>query len=97
MLEVGGLSDDGRTSLSPEAQAWYAGAVEAINQGEMIPSPMVAHHQTAEDGLDNIDDDGAYTKERGEPSTDQREEKDDVPDLAADNRNDASDATKLLS
>jgi hypothetical protein len=39
VLEVGGLSDDIRVNPSPEAQAWYAAAVEAINPGEMIPSP----------------------------------------------------------
>ena len=43
-------------SLSPEAQIWYRTAVDAVNQGEMIPSPMVAHHRVAEDGPDDIDE-----------------------------------------
>jgi hypothetical protein len=38
VLEVGGLSEKVRANLSPEGQAWYRAAVEAINQGEMIPS-----------------------------------------------------------
>jgi len=91
VLEVGGLPDDARASLTPEAQAWYRAAVEAINQGEMIPSPMVAHHQIAEDGVDDIDEDGADNKDRSGLPTDRREEKDDLPDLAANNHQDASD------
>jgi hypothetical protein len=97
VIEVGGLSEKARANLSPEAQAWYARAVEAINQGEMIPSPMVAHHQIAEDGPDDVDEDVADNKDRGEPPTDRREEKDDVPDLVADNRQDHSIASKPLS
>jgi len=95
VLEVGGLSDDARASLSPEAQAWYRTAVEAINQGEIIPSPLVAHHQTAEDDPDDIN--GADNSNRSEPLTDRRKEKDDIPDLAANNRQDASNTTKPLS
>jgi hypothetical protein len=97
VLEVGGLSANARASLSPEAQTWYAGAVEAINQGEMIPSPMVAHHHIAKDGLDDIDEDGADNNNRSEPPTDRRDEREDIPDLAADNRQDASTVTKPLS
>ena len=72
MLEVGGLSANARASLSPEAQAWYRAAVEAINQGEMIPSAMIAHHHIAEDGLDDIDEDGADNNDQSEPTTDPR-------------------------
>jgi len=97
VLEVGGLSDDARASLTPEAQAWYAAAVEAINQGAMIPSPLVAHHRIAEDDPDDGDEDGADTKDRGAFPTDRHEEKDDIPDLAAGNRQDASNAAKPLS
>jgi hypothetical protein len=95
VLEVGGRSDDARASLSPEAKAWYTRAVEAINRGETIRSPVVAHHQIPEDGLDEKN--GADNKDRSEPSTDRREEKDDIPDLVAESRQDASNATKALS
>jgi hypothetical protein len=63
----------------------------------MIPSPLVAHHRIAEDGLDDIDEDGADNNDRSEPSTDGREEKDDLPDLAATNRRAATNANKPLS
>ena len=97
MLEVSGLSDDARAALSSEAQAWYRTAVEAINQGEMIPSPMVAHHQIAEDDPDEVDEDGADKKEKNEFPDHRRKEKNDIPDLAANNRRDEDNATKRLS
>ena len=97
VLKVGGLSDNARATLSPEAQAWYYGAVEAINQGEMIPSPLVAHHQIAEDDPGDVDEDRADNNERREPLNDRRKEEDDIPDLVAGNRQDASNTTKPLS
>jgi len=97
VLEVGGLSDDARANLSPEAQAWYRVAVESINQGDIIPNPMVAHHRIAQDGLDDVVEDGANNNGRSEPATDRCEEKDDIPDLVADNRKSESIASKPLS
>jgi hypothetical protein len=95
VLEVGGLSDDARANLTSEAQAWYARAVEAINQGEMIPSPVVAHHQIAEDEPEDIDEDGADNRDRSETPIRRREEKEDLPDMvAAGNRQDSSNGTK---
>jgi hypothetical protein len=83
VLEVGGLSDDARASLSPEAQAWYHAAVEAINQGEMILSPIAAHHRIVEDDPDDIDEDASDNNDRSEPATGRREEKDDVTEMVA--------------
>jgi len=85
VLEVGGLSDDARASLSAEAQASYAHAVEAINKGDVIPSPMVPHHHNAEDDLDGIAEDGADNNDRSEPPTDRPNDKDNVPDLVLGN------------
>jgi hypothetical protein len=97
VLEVSGLSAEARANLSPEAQAWYRAAVESINHGNIIPSPMVAHHQIAEDSLDDVVENGPDNKKRSEPPTDRREEKDDIPDLVADHRQNDSIATKPLS
>lgn len=78
VLGVDGLSDDVCANLFPDAQAWYASAAEAINKGEMIPSPIVAHHQIAEDDRDDNDEDSAANCDRRETPTDRREEKEDT-------------------
>jgi hypothetical protein len=62
----------------------------------MIPSRIVAHHRVAEDAPDEIDEDGVDNNDRGEAPSDRHEERNDVPDLAAANRRDASNSTKPL-
>ena len=87
VLEVGGLSDDIRVNLSPEAQAWYAGAVEAINQGEMIPTP-------APRGAINEADERSENNQEAEDVIPRHEEKNAAPAPVGDIQQEAGNRTK---